>query len=120
MFLLIACEYHPELGPVCTSELRSGLVLHVFDAETEEKINCDVKVIIRDENFEYQLFKPDWFALNCNVEFPVAWNEEREGDYDIEVYKTGYQTFFEENIVIKLDGKCHVKPVYMTVYLEPL
>lgn len=117
---VVACFDRPDdSGPVCTTEVRSGITLKVYDAETEENISCDVTVVMSEGDFTETLDRSLCDEQISDSEPSLFGLMERAGVYSMVISADGYQGYSEDDIVIEED-ECHVITQLVEVDLAPL
>ena len=99
------------LGACCTQELRSGIVVEVYDAATGEPIST-ATVTLADGDYVEVLGPDDGF----DGSYPGAW--ERAGVYEVEVIAPGYQPASRSGVRVESD-RCHVDGVRIEIELLP-
>ena len=104
---------------VCTQEIKNGISVFVFDAETNTPISCDSMVEINEGSYSEMITDVNLSdgEGNCLDTGPLQGAAERAGDYMVTVSKAGYQDYIDTNVVVS-EGVCGVIPVELEVYLE--
>ncbi|PQJ80094.1 hypothetical protein [Polaribacter porphyrae] len=95
---------------ICTLEFVYGLNITLIDAETSKPIEGNVKVVIKDGNYEEVLQ-----GVESGIPFFGA--GERSGTYTITITSNNYKTFVSNPIVVTAN-ECHVITVTKTFNLE--
>ena len=113
--VVTACDL---TGPVCTTEVVSGLDVRVVDTNSRESIaHMPGMVIATGGEFADTVMLPDSYGGYASPLAQLAW--ERSGTYTVEVFMSGYAPWTREGIRVE-GGECHVRKVSITAEVQPL
>lgn len=118
LLLVIACGDSPTV-PICTDEVRNGIVLRVYDANTGEDISCEVNAVVSDGEYRETLDASLCDAQTNDGAYGLYGLAERAGSYALVISADAYQDYSEQGIVIEED-QCHVITQLVEVDLVPL
>jgi len=97
-------------SPVCTADVRAGLVLTVRDATSLLPVESGIVVTVQDG---------DWTeAASSGPNGVYTFAQERKGRYDIRIEGPAYRTWVRLGVDVTAD-ECHVATVSLTVDLLP-
>ena len=88
---------------VCTTDIRSGVIIDVYEEDGSEPI-CGFDLELIDGEYIESYNSPD---LSPCQSFRFRGAIERPGTYQFVISKAGYQTYASEEFTLRSDG-CHV------------
>lgn len=113
--LLSACNGDDDNDIVCTTEARAGIVITVYDEESGNSL-CEVNGTAHDTNSDFEKDLQNFEELNCSSSH-LSGVYEREGTYQVIVFKEDYEDWVSSDIIVTGD-ECHVETQTLDVYLE--
>lgn len=115
LVLLAGCEEPSNNEASCPAVIPPALVITIIDQETSEPISCAVSIEIEDTNYLEELSNPD--SVTCDNNLSLSGAHDRDGIYNVHVYKEGYLDWSKYNIEVTT-GKCGVNTIHITALLE--
>ena len=113
----IGCQSITGRDPVCTTDVRPGLVVSVLDSASRDPLGPGMLVVVRDGAYAdtARTFLPHPIE---GVLQRFAFAFERRGTYDVTVERSGYRTWRRDGVRVSGD-ECHVRTVELTALLQP-
>jgi hypothetical protein len=114
--LLLAALYSScvmIVGPVCTHEVRPGLMVEVRDSITGAPVAAGARVIARDG-----AFADTAFTGSSEGVAGADLAHERAGNYTVTVEQEEFAPWSRSDVYVTAD-KCHVHTVSLVVLLHP-
>ncbi len=105
-------------GGPCTADVEPGIVVGVFDAQTQAPLASRATATIHDGSYTETL-RPYGFADNAGTLVSLSGAYERAGNYTVDVTVPGYTPFEMKNVRVT-KGACHVKGVGLEADLQPV
>jgi len=105
----------PNSEVVCTTVVVPAISITVIDKASGNTISCGATAIIEDTNFSEEISNPA--SKQCDNSILLHGAYEREGIYNVHVFKEGYLDWSEYNIEVKANV-CHVETVTIEAALE--
>ena len=121
LILFFSCAKKDNYPKVCTLEALSGIKIQILDIDTSENLSCNSSAIVSEGEFEETLTTShmcDQTVTDDNLLFLYGL-EERSGIYSLELSVPDYESYFQDDILIKED-ECHVIPKELTILVTPL
>lgn len=115
LVFLLGCDNSENDELSCTTEVVPAITISVTDKDSGEPINCGVTALIEDTNFSEELVNQN--SDNCDNTQMLNGAFERDGVYNVHVYKDGYLDWSQYNIEVIKDT-CHVATVIVEASLE--
>jgi len=109
--ILLGCSSNED--PVCTTELRPGILVAPRDAVSDAPLSAHATGQVQDGSYT-----ENFLRLGSDTGLLAA-AFERPGTYRVTIEHEGYQTWTLDNVEVKA-GVCHVNTVQLTAGLEPL
>ena len=108
-------------GGICTADIRSAVIVSVYDSKTGKPAAQDAIVTLSDGAF-MEMMRPagsDITSTGAFVLISFAGGAERVGTYKVHIEKAGYQPWEKAGIVVGRDV-CHVIGVGLRADLNPV
>lgn len=99
----------------CSGSVEPGIKVEVIDKETGLPISCGASSVIRDGEFFDKVKNPS--GSGCADSTALLGAYEREGTYEVSVFKEGYLDWRVEDISVS-SNVCHVNTITIQAYLE--
>lgn len=109
--LFFGCKEEKNIT-ICTLEFVYGINITLINADTSDAIIDDVKVVIKDGNYEE-------IITNIESSTPFFGAGERAGTYIVTITSNKYKTFISDPIIVEAN-ECHVIPELKTFKLVPI
>lgn len=111
--LLQGCQLFNFQPKLCSMEALPALRVHVVDAETGKSLLMQSTIRIQDGDYADSATPTEPAISAVNLAY------ERSGNYKVQVERTGYHPWKQENIRVR-KGECHVQTIELEAKLRKL
>jgi hypothetical protein len=115
LVFIFGCDDSINDEIACTTEAVPAITISATEKKSGEPINCGITALIEDTNFSEELVNPN--SDSCDNNLMLSGVFEREGIYNVHVYKDGYLDWSQYNIEVT-KGTCHINTVVVEAVLE--
>lgn len=113
--LLSGCDESKSDDISCPTVTTPAITISVIDQKTSNSVSCGVTILIEDTNYSEELTNPQ--SQTCDDNLVLSGALDREGIYNVHVYKEGYLDWSQYNIVVTT-GTCSVRTIHIEALLE--
>lgn len=114
LMLVFSCDSSENDEVSCPAVIPPALVISIIDKETSESISCGVSILIEDGSYSEELSNPN--TATCDNNLSLSGGLDREGVYNVYVYKEGYVDWSGYDIEV-IAGECGVNTVAVEALL---